>query len=332
MLAQLTGVLVFGLFNNLTCGDESYNQRIRKAVNRSIQVVEKSAQEYLSHRECFSCHHQAMPIIALETARRKGYQVDKKKLGAQVEHTFQHFKKNVAKYRDGRGTGGQVDTAGYGLWALHAGGWAKDEHTGAVVDYLLKRDREKKFWRRSGERPPSEASNFTATFVATRALKAYGNADQKEAIREKLEKVSKWTLQEKTKETEDLVFKLNLLVELDPSSEKVKLVAKSLREEQNLDGGWSQMQSLQSDAYATATSLYALLKSGTMEASDPRCQQAINYLLDRQKEDGSWFVSSRSNPFQEYFESGFPHREDQFISITATCWAMIVLAEMAAGP
>ena len=155
--------------------------------------------------------------------------------------------------------------------------------------------------------------------------------DQKKAIAKKLEKASQWIHEEKTKETEDLVFKLNILVELDRASQKVKLVAKELREEQKLDGGWGQIRSLPSDPYATATALYALLKSGMLKATDPKCQQAMVYLLDRQKEDGSWFVSSRSSPFQEYFESGFPHREDQFISITATCWAMIVLAEVVSG-
>ena len=50
-------------------------------------------------------------------------------------------------------------------------------------------------------------------------------------------------------------------------------------------------------------------------------QRGLQYLLKIQLEDGSWHVSSRSKPFQPYYESGFPHGKDQFISCAATGWA-----------
>jgi hypothetical protein len=37
-------------------------------------------------------------------------------------------------------------------------------------------------------------------------------------------------------------------------------------------------------------------------------------------------VKSRSKPFQPYYESGFPHAKDQFISIAASGWATAALA------
>ena len=42
--------------------------------------------------------------------------------------------------------------------------------------------------------------------------------------------------------------------------------------------------------------------------------------------DGTWHVHTRSEPIQSYFESGYPHGEDQFISITAAGWATTALA------
>ena len=161
---------------------DEYHQRIDTAVDRSIKLVEKSAHEYLNHRECFSCHHQSLPILALSTAKRRGYQIDQDKFDAQIKHVSKHFKKNEEKYREGKGTGGQVDTAGYGLWALNQGNIERQPWTDAVVEYLLKRDQKRNYWRRSSERPPSEASNFTATYVAFLALKNYGH--------EKLQKAS----------------------------------------------------------------------------------------------------------------------------------------------
>ena len=52
----------------------------------------------------------------------------------------------------------------------------------------------------------------------------------------------------------------------------------------------------------------------------------VTFLLASQLEDGSWLVRSRSKPFQKYFESGFPHGKDQFISCAATGWAVTALA------
>jgi hypothetical protein len=52
----------------------------------------------------------------------------------------------------------------------------------------------------------------------------------------------------------------------------------------------------------------------------------VQYLLRTQLEDGTWFVRSRAFGFQPYFESGFPHGKDQFISAAATSWAAMALA------
>jgi hypothetical protein len=80
-----------------------------------------------------------------------------------------------------------------------------------------------------------------------------------------------------------------------------------------------------SDAYATGQALYALQSSG-LTARDRVHQRAVSYLLRTQLEDGTWFVRSRAFGFQPYFESGFPHGVDQFISASATSWAVIALA------
>ena len=54
-------------------------------------------------------------------------------------------------------------------------------------------------------------------------------------------------------------------------------------------------------------------------------QRGLKFLLASQLEDGSWHVRSRSKPFQTYYESGFPHGKDQFISMAASSWATLAL-------
>jgi len=48
--------------------------------------------------------------------------------------------------------------------------------------------------------------------------------------------------------------------------------------------------------------------------------------LSTQLEDGSWFVKSRAMAFQPYFDAGFPHGFDQWISTAGTNWTTMALS------
>ena len=67
-------------------------------------------------------------------------------------------------------------------------------------------------------------------------------------------------------------------------------------------------------------------RTGSITATEPAYARGLQWLLKSQLADGSWHVVSRAKPFQKYFESGYPHGKDQFISITAACWATTALA------
>jgi len=75
------------------------------------------------------------------------------------------------------------------------------------------------------------------------------------------------------------------------------------------------------DAYATGSVLVALHEAGGLSCQHSAWLRGLGYLLRTQEPDGSWHVVSRAKPLQEYFESGFPHGKDQFISAFATGWA-----------
>ena len=102
--------------------------------------------------------------------------------------------------------------------------------------------------------------------------------------------------------------------------------AAELLKRQNADGGWSQIPTLPSDAYATGQALYALRESGVLKPSSPAYKKGAQFLIDTQYPDGSWFVRSRANPFQPYFETGFPFGDHQWISAAASNWAALALA------
>ena len=96
--------------------------------------------------------------------------------------------------------------------------------------------------------------------------------------------------------------------------------------EQRADGGWGQLAGLDSDAYATGQSLYALMEGGKVSASDPALRRGIDFLLRTQFADGTWHVRTRAHPFQPPMDSGFPHGRDGWISAAGTSWAVMALA------
>jgi hypothetical protein len=101
----------------------------------------------------------------------------------------------------------------------------------------------------------------------------------------------------------------------------VRAAARALQSAQRADGGWSQLPTLESDAYATGQALAALTLSGVISREDPARRRGIEFLMNTQLADGSWFVRTRALPIQPYFDVDFPHGRDQFISAAATNWA-----------
>jgi hypothetical protein len=82
---------------------------------------------------------------------------------------------------------------------------------------------------------------------------------------------------------------------------------------------------LESDAWTTGHLLVALHEVGGVAPTDPAYQLGVEFLLRTQFPDGSWWVKSRTWPFQPHFDSQFPHGKDQWISAGGTAWAVWAL-------
>jgi hypothetical protein len=301
-------------------------KEVREAVVKALPLIRKGGTGHRTQRTCFACHNQALPILAATTARSRGTAADEEELGKHLQFIVDFLERNHEEYLKGHGQGGQADTAGYALWTLEMGGWKPDRTTAAVAEYLLLRDKDRDHWRASGNRPPSEGSPFTVTYLAVRGLQTFGTAEQKKRIDERLRTIRGWLEKTPAKDTEDAVFRLWAMKRIGCAAEDVKAAADKLRKEQRPDGGWAQTNAMSPDAYATGSVLVALHEAAGLATSDPAYGRGVKFLLAAQREDGSWHVRSRSKPFQTYFESGFPHGKDQFISLAASGWATTALA------
>jgi squalene cyclase len=135
-----------------------------------------------------------------------------------------------------------------------------------------------------------------------------------------------WLTQAQPKTTEDYVFQLLGLAWAHQNKESIRKTAQNLIALQKPDGGWSQIPTLASDAYATGQALTALEETGSMAVTDAVYKRGVQFLVNTELEDGSWYVRKRAFPGQPYFDSEFPHGNDQFISAAATNWAIMALA------
>lgn len=300
---------------------------LRSAIGKSLPLLTAGARGSMEKRErCFTCHHQGMPIMALVTAQSRGIGIDADELRKQVQFTADFLAKNRENYLAGKGQGGQSDTAGYALWALDNGGWKPDATTAAATEYLLQWQRDLVHWKPQSRRPPTEQSLFTSTYVALRGLRTFGTPEQRERTDRRREQVLAWLVKTPAHDHEDRVFRLRALHAADAPEAEVRAAAETLLGSQRADGGWAQLDEMTSDTYATATALVALHQAGGLATTDAAYRKGLRLLLTTQLGDGSWHVKTRSSPVQTYFESGYPHGADQFISIAAAGWATTALA------
>jgi len=320
-----------------TAGDMSQSDATTKylvaAAQRSIAILETASAGSAERRTCFTCHSQAHPALAIVEAKRRGLRIDEANLANQLRHTVEHLDRGRIDYLEGRGQGGKSDTAGYALWTLRSGSVSASETTAPVVGWLLSQQLDTGNWKRSSDRPPSEASHFATTYVALKGIVDHDQVCPPDGNTENLVsrtanpimRARNWLLNTPAVDTEDRVFRLLSLRLVAASDSIIAAASQELLDSQREDGGWSQTETMKSDAYATGTAMFALHQTEQLTANAPAYRKGLDYLLKSQHADGSWHVTSRSRPFQAYYETGFPHGKDQFISTSATAWATLAI-------
>src|SRR5438105_3529387 len=88
-------------------------QQLHSAVKKSLPLLMKGAVGHRENRTCFACHNQGVPLFALTEAKKRGFDIDDEELSKQVAFIAAFLESNREKYLQGKGQGGQADTAGY---------------------------------------------------------------------------------------------------------------------------------------------------------------------------------------------------------------------------
>ena len=303
----------------------------RAAVERALPGLQRSDVIFLKKAGCVSCHNNTLTAEAVARARSHGVTVDEQAARGQKE-TIGRF---VAGWRDrlmqGIGIPGEQDTVSYILLGLSAEAYAGDEGTEAMVHFLRRKQAPTGQWPVDGHRPPIESNDIQVTAASMRSMQLYAPASERAAYDEAVRRAAAWLAKADPHSTEERAFQLLALGWSKAPAPRIRTAARALIAEQRPDGGWAQLPGLTSDAYGTGQALTALVDSGAITVADAAYRRGVSYLLSTQLADGSWFVRSRAIPIQPFFDSGFPHGRDQFISAAATNWATIALS-MAIAP
>ena len=158
------------------------------------------------------------------------------------------------------------------------------------------------------------------------ALKVYSPEAERADTKKRLALAARWLEAGKPLNSQERAFHLLGLKWAGGNDGVIEHGIKLLAATQRPDGGFPQLPTMGSDAYATGQALYALHLAGGMETSNAVYQKGVRYLLRTQAADGS--CTSRRAPCHcnPYFESGFPYGQDQWISAAGTSWASMALA------
>ena len=299
---------------------------VRDAVNVSLPLLQHADTVFLTKAGCISCHNNSLFQMTAAAARPKGFRIDEAAVREQMTRTRAYLESWRERELQDIPIPGRIDTTAYILVGLAAAQYAPDPATDALARYVKRRQFADGAWRIAAHRPPIESRDIAVTAIALRALQAYAPAPQRAEYDSAIERGATWLASAQATTTEDHAFLLLGLRWAGRSKSAISKAASALIAQQRSDGGWSQLPTLGSDAYATGQALTALAQSGALKPTDPVYEKGVRFLLGTQLEDGSWYVRSRAVPVQPYFDSEFPHGTDQFISAAATNWATTALA------
>ena len=299
----------------------------RDAVLRVLPLLQESASIWSRNARCISCHHQGLGMMAVAVARERRFPIDEAMLSDEMQAVRQHLS---APDRSVVFPSGVADNIGvsYALTGLAAAGLPPDYRTGMQVHKLLGAIHVSGHWSYWPYRPPLAGSEFSATALAVRALQAYAPPARRREVEDRIDRARVWLANATPRDTEDMSMQLLGLRWAGTAGAVVMQATSRLLAAQRTDGGWSQIQTRESDAYATGEALVALNQAGGISPSNSAFQRGIRFLLNTQQPDGTWQVQTRRTRGQglRFVDSGFPHGANQFISYAATSWAVMALA------
>ncbi|HEY3456187.1 MAG TPA: ankyrin repeat domain-containing protein [Bryobacteraceae bacterium] len=307
---------------------------VRTAVENSIQLLQNSGPKFFPKAGCISCHNVSIPMMALHAAGGHGYSVQPA-LQQMAKQTIASRAPNRENLLSGYCTiPAFTTTAGYDLISLHDAGYAPGLLTDAYVRCLLVEQLPNGEWSNpAGERPPLSAQTaIPGTALSARAVQLYATPALASQVKASVLAARTYLLRARPVTEDDYAYRLLGLSWSGANQSDITAAARDILARQRADGGWAQTPDMATDAFATGHALSAIAMTQPRLMTSESYRRGVDYLMRNQEKDGSWHVRSRAFGFQPYFDSGFPHGHDQWISMAATAYSAIALLPVAEPP
>ena len=259
-----------------------------EAIEKAVARLQPAGPVFYNETKCISCHHQSLPAVAVKMASTRGVRVDQALASHPTAATTTMWKGSREPFLLGNAAfGGFVANVGYGLLGMHEEGAPPTPETDAAVLLLAGLQRPDGSWDLpvggggAGLRPPlGGGASLNMTSLAIRALSAYMPPSRRSEAAGRIAKAREYLRTVKANDTQDESFKLLGLVWSGATPARDLSQAARLLTLQRTDGGWGQLPTMTSDAYATGQALYALGVSGTRAQAAPY-KKGAEYLLRR---------------------------------------------------
>jgi hypothetical protein len=303
---------------------------IRMAIQDSIPLLQTADANFANKSGCVSCHNNSLTAMTVGLARKQGFHVDEATAAAQVKANVESLEKQRDRIHQGFvvsvGDNFSEGILAYVLMGLHAEGYKADLNTDAAVMEIVSRQQPTGEWaeKNSDTRPPLCLDYTGETALSMRALQLYAPTTDREMYRGAIQRAAAWLAQAKSYSNDDRSWRVAGLAWAGTDKAATQKAIRELLATQKADGSWSDLPTMESTAYATGKSLVALNLAG-LPVSDPAYRRGVKWILSHQEKDGTWYVQTRALAFQPYFDAGFPHGHDQWISTAGTNWAVQAL-------
>ncbi len=292
-----------------------------EAIQRSLPLLQRIAEPVRKLNACTTCHNHSLPAMTLSMARSRGFAVDEAAARQEFERAKQPAPGSGLAIQLGSGV---PDFFPYQLLGLAAGGGDHGPAADGMAHHITTRQDPSGRFHGLDYRPPQEYTDVTFTATALRALQLHPLPGRAAEFKSRIDRATRWLAAQSPRDNEDHALRLMGLVWGGASRATVAAAAKAMIGRQRPDGGWSQLSHIAPDAYATGQSLYALHLAGVSPA-DPAYRKGVAFLLQSQRKDGSWYVTSRTHPVQPLIDGGYPYINHQWISASAGAWSTMAL-------
>jgi hypothetical protein len=301
---------------------------VRETIEKSLPFIEEKGLYWIEKKKCVTCHRVSFLTWSLSSAARRGFDVDLAKVNEWIDWSIE---KGIPK-PDGDKPAATKNADGLSQQLLarveYPSDKTRNEVWGTYVDLVAAAQSADGSWKPAGQLPgqkrkleeTTDVSTVWQTLALTRELATESDATRKETLQTSVNAATKkFSTRKEAASTEWFVVRLLLALETgdDPAT---AAATKELLAIQKSDGSWGWLKSDPGDALATGMALYALVKSTeATPRTDEAVQSAIKFLVETQRDDGSWAVK------------GTKEKKKTKVEETAvywgTTWAAIALLE-----